>query len=452
MRSQRSIAAMAGLVAAWALAHPAQAAALQAGAGRAQVAIPASMLPYDRFGTVHDPLEARVLVLGNGAQRTALVVVDLTSISDEEVARMQQIVAGQTGVAAGNILICASHTFSAPHMSSLAHLPAEIAGKPAEEAKVGQYQAAFETALRQAAASASRGLRTATLGYGAGVSDVNVNRNVLTPAGWWLGADRNGPSDKALGVVRIDGSDHRPIAVLFNYAVQPSVLDHSNIAPGQMAISADLAGTAARQIETAAGDPAVALFLVGAAGDQAPVQTARQQQVAADGTVTVKDLGIDAYPLLARQGERLGQDAWRVGRAIRPMPMSPKLAVVSGQVELTTQAHPQGPVSQLHAVHSYSYQITGKAQAPYVIQRIGDVAIVGVQVELSASTGAAIRARSPFAHTLVVTMVNGAAKYLPDADSYGKFTYEAMNSAYGPGSAEVLADAILARLKAMHGQ
>lgn len=445
---------MTGALAALALGLPApvHAGALEAGAGRAQVAIPQTMLPYQRFGIVHDPLEARVLVLGNGAKRTALVVVDLTSIADEEVLRMQQIVAEQTGVAASDILICASHTFSAPHMSSPAHLPAEIAGKPAEEAKVGKYQAAYETALRQAAASAAHGLRAAAIGYGSGTSDINVNRNVLTPAGWWLGADRQGASDKTLGVVRIDGADHRPIAVLFNYAVQPSVLDHSFAAPDQMAISADLAGAASRYVEKAAGDPAVALFLVGAAGDQAPLETARRQQVAADGTVTIRDLGVDAYPLLTHQGETLGQDAWRVGQAIRPLLSAPRVAVVSGQVELTSQVHPQGPVSQLHAVHNYNYQITGKTRAPYVIQQVGDLAIVGVQVELSASTGAAIRARSPFAHTLVVTMVNGAAKYLPDADGYGKFTYEAMNSAYGPGSAEVMADAILARLRALHEQ
>ena len=47
--------------------------------------------------------------------------------------------------------------------------------------------------------------------------------------------------------------------------------------------------------------------------------------------------------------------------------------------------------------------------------------------ELSAITGAAIRARSPFPHTLVVTMVNGAAKYMPDAAAYRDITCEAMN-------------------------
>jgi neutral ceramidase len=44
-------------------------------------------------------------------------------------------------------------------------------------------------------------------------------------------------------------------------------------------------------------------------------------------------------------------------------------------------------------------------------------------------------------------MVNGAAKYMPDASAYDKITYEAMNSSYARGSAETLAAAILKALK-----
>lgn len=73
-------------------------------------------------------------------------------------------------------------------------------------------------------------------------------------------------------------------------------------------------------------------------------------------------------------------------------------------------------LSQLHPSTTYRYPVSGQdADAPYTVMVLGDLAIVGVQVELSANTGAWIRTHSPFAHTMVVTMVNGAAKYLPDA-------------------------------------
>jgi hypothetical protein len=82
--------------------------------------------------------------------------------------------------------------------------------------------------------------------------------------------------------------------------------------------------------------------------------------------------------------------------------------------------------------------------------RIGDIALVGVQAELSASTGAQIKARSPFPHTIVLTMVDGAAKYMPDAASYDRFTYEARNSRYAQGSAEAMVSRIVDMLKQMH--
>ena len=48
-------------------------------------------------------------------------------------------------------------------------------------------------------------------------------------------------------------------------------------------------------------------------------------------------------------------------------------------------------------------------------------------------------------------MVNGAARYMPDADSYKKITYEAMNSSYRHGSAEIFAGSILDTLETMQG-
>jgi neutral ceramidase len=45
-----------------------------------------------------------------------------------------------------------------------------------------------------------------------------------------------------------------------------------------------------------------------------------------------------------------------------------------------------------------------------------------------------------------MTMVNGAAKYLPDERSYQRITYEAMASHYARGAAELVAAGILSFL------
>jgi neutral ceramidase len=136
----------------------------------------------------------------------------------------------------------------------------------------------------------------------------------------------------------------------------------------------------------------------------------------------------------------------RHATAITPALAAPTLVVLNGSVTLDAQDRPRS-LGQIKPTRTYTYPLKGKAEAPYSLIRIGDVALVGVQVELNAVTGQDIRRRSPFAHTIVVTMVNGAAKYLPDAGNYKAITYQAMNSSYAPGGAEILANRIVADLR-----
>src|ERR1700761_2101091 len=75
-----------------ALAAASQAGILKVGAGKAAIAIPASLLPLDGFTTVHDDLYVRVLLLQGGATELALVILDLTSISAEAIAGIRQVV------------------------------------------------------------------------------------------------------------------------------------------------------------------------------------------------------------------------------------------------------------------------------------------------------------------------------------------------------------------------
>lgn len=80
---------------------------------------------------------------------------------------------------------------------------------------------------------------------------------------------------------------------------------------------------------------------------------------------------------------------------------------------------------------------------------MGDVVLVGLQAELSACTGAELKKRSPFSDTVVMTMVNGAAKYLSDERSYHRITCEAMASHYARGAEELVAVGILSFLGAL---
>ncbi|WP_411153396.1 hypothetical protein [Streptomyces sp. A30] len=192
---------------------------LKVGAGRAAIDIPSSLLPLDGFTTVHDDLFVRILLLENGSRRVALAVLDLTSISAEAITAMRTTIAEASGVATADIVVTVTHTFSAPHVR-------ETTSSTAAAQYVQQITKAAATAI----AAAVKGLKPARVGTGTGICDVNVNRDVLTADGWWLGTGETGSSDKSVGVTRLDDLDGNPIAVLINYSVPSSVMMESVMA------------------------------------------------------------------------------------------------------------------------------------------------------------------------------------------------------------------------------
>ncbi|MFG3028718.1 hypothetical protein ACGFZJ_09255 [Streptomyces sp. NPDC048253] len=412
-------------------------AGLKAGAGRAPIEFPSSLLPLDGFTTVHDDLYVRILLVENGPRRVALAVLDLTSISAEAIAALRTIITKAAAVETADIIVTVTHTFSAPHVQA-------AGGSAGAALYVEQIKQATSTAV----AAAVQGLRPARVGFGTGRCDVNVNRDVLTADGWWLGTGEAGSSDKSVGVTRFDGTDGEPIAVLANYSVQSSVMMESVMANGDLPISADLAGATARHVEEQYGDDVVGFFLVGSCGDQAPAFRSKRYTIDKDKNWSQTDAKDAGWILLTVQGERLGTEVVRVAQTIKTSQGSETSAVrlVTGSVTVDTMpsGHPTGPTQ------TYDFSATGSAQAPIWALRIGEGVFVGVSPELSTDTALDIRKHSPFAHTAVMSMLEGGAKNMAEARSYARITYEAMDSSYARSAAETLAAKISDLLDSLH--
>jgi hypothetical protein len=112
------------------------------------------------------------------------------------------------------------------------------------------------------------------------------------------------------------------------------------------------------------------------------------------------------------------------------------LRVVHNTVEVHAQRPPRS-LCDLRPVRRCDFQPAGTEAVPIAVMQLGETALVGPQAELSGKTGLDIKAGSPFDRTIVMTMVNGGAKYMADAASYDKITYAAMSSRYArrPGGA-----------------
>lgn len=222
---------------------------LQAGAARVDITPPTGY-PMWGYGARHDapsegvldPLAARALVLAAGAQRIALVSMDLGRPPARSVtAAIEARVRAQAGI--GHVLLVASHTHHGPVV--------ELDDWP--DAK-HPYTDDLKRKISQAVIEAAGALRPARIGLAA--RQVNWNRNRHSRL-----ADK--PVDHELLALRVEDLAGNPIALAVNFAAHPVLQD-----PHLPRFSADYPGALAEQVEKAVGVPCI--FLQGAAGDLSP--------------------------------------------------------------------------------------------------------------------------------------------------------------------------------------
>lgn len=402
---------------------------MKAGAGKARINLD-GVLPFDGFDVELDSLWVRAVLVEAG-NRSCIVSVEATSLRTDVVEPLRALVAREASCAPGLVWVTVTHTFSSPHVRTPEHLASD-----SEREKNALLRARIEEATRAAVRQALETLSEAKLLVGNGATACNVNRDVETPAGWWLGHNPQGYSDKRLQSIclRRMGAEE-PIALLFTVDVQSSVLDKAHDAQGNKVVSGDLAGRASTAAEK--NFPGcVALFLTGAAADQAPVRQAVATRVDAAGNVKQRDLG-NGQELLDMLGEWFAAELLDTLTHIAPVPCD----TVSGDVcKVRLPGQQRGDFHSLRPQRTYTYAPAGDEEVQLNILRWGDVVLVGTEPELSSSFGTQVRALAP--HVVLATLVNGAKKYLPSSDAYDRVTYEAMNSGFGRGADTVLFQAI----------
>ncbi len=224
---------------------------LRAGVGRADLT-PSLGTPLSGYAArkgapstgVNDPIQARALVLDNGATRIGILTADLIG-TDPLIVRE---VAERAGFPPEQLMVCSSHTHSGPGAFSKAPF-ARIAGGPYAEAVHKKLVAGLAQALRDA----ETGLRPAHLAVGeAAIPGFQRNR-------------RKAPHvDPALWLLRVDTQDGKPLAALVNLTAHGTVLEEENLA-----FSGDWMGLMRARMEQDLPGLTV-LYTNGAEGDISP--------------------------------------------------------------------------------------------------------------------------------------------------------------------------------------
>ncbi|MBR3326159.1 MAG: hypothetical protein IKG22_02400 [Atopobiaceae bacterium] len=389
---------------------------LRCGAGKATIDLE-GVLPHDGFAGVHDELGMRALVFEDETgRRYCLLSVEETSLRDD--ASLRAAASQTVGCAKDAVWISVTHTFSAPHVRTPGHL-SDDAARERNELFARRLVEAAQNACEQAVCSRS----TARFAIATGSCSVNANRDVETPEGWWLGINQDGFSDRTVRVLSIRSATdpERVIATVFTADVQSSVVQGLCGANGELLVSGDLAGEAMRRLEGELGGTAI--FLTGAAGDQAP-----------------RVVGTGALPELANK--LAAEVVSALGHAEELQAETLRLS--SATVSLPGQR--RADFATLSPRLSYAFEQADPELTTVYLARLGSLVVAGIQPEVESRFGARLRDTAPCPFELV-TLVNGAQKYLPGVDAYDRITYEAMNSGFARGAEELLEETILDLVK-----
>ncbi len=192
-------------------------------------------------------------------------------------------------------------------------------------------------------------------------------------------------------------------------------------------------GLACRLMEEEFGAPA--LFAMPAAGDQVPKKWCYYQiWDPAQNKAIWKDEGVaNGLAWVNELGTIMGDDAIGIAEDISCTGTSRKVAI--------TQSSFVWPEEER----------SDETVAVGVI-RFGDTAFVGFKPELNYVTEQQLWDASPYAHTLLLSFLNGDQKYMPHAEAYTwglTGSAEAQKSGFAPGAAEKLRDTALTLLNSL---
>lgn len=419
---------------------------LKIGTGKSEIHLENGCLPTDNFIGIHDPLYARMILMeveeGTEIRRYGILSLDLTSMFPGAVKEYKEILSKEADVAPEDSWITVTHNFTTPHLWEVPKPGEPDIPRPGHKVRTEEEidrsrntNAAFHLAAEEAARQAAGSLRQALCGSDEGVCFVNASRNMETKEGWWLGCDAEEFSDHTVPVLKFETPEGKPLALIYSYDCQSSVMGKSELKTGGKLITSDLLGNASVYVEKEYGDDFVALALCGAAGDQEPQLKANRTEVDLAGNMRTIDLGEDGFALLETQSARLGAELLKVSKRISCL--GDQVAKQRRDFICETKMMERN-IKKLHPTRSYDYVPEGEKTVEVQAFVLGDFAMLGTRAELASRTAAQIRQNSPFPHTLVATMVDGGAKYMVDADAYDCFTYGAMNSSFVKGSAEKL--------------
>ncbi len=418
---------------------------------------------------VKTPLHARALVLDDGDDRLAIIVVDSCMMPRPLLDEVKAEASSRTRIKADHILISATHAHSVP--SSMGCLGTEAdpsyvpflrgklveaiaaAEKNLEPARVGWgvANAAEYTALRR---WVRRPDRVAEDPFG----NPTVRANMHAGRNWDDVTGESGPEDPALSLIAVQAHDGRPLAVLANFSMHYF---------GDQALSADYFGLFCEGLKARLADgsdggkpPFVGLMSHGCSGDiwrmdyTKPPGSRGEDLTIQSYSRKLIDLAAGAYEKIEFHDDAdLAMAEARLKLRYR-VPDQQRLEWARRIVETMGD---QPPKDQREVYAREQVILHERQSTEVVVQaiRIGDIAIATTPTETYALSGLKIKLQSPLPRTMVIELANGGDGYIPPPEQHrlgGYNTWAARSAGLEVQAEPKIVEAALSLLEVVAGR
>jgi Neutral/alkaline non-lysosomal ceramidase. len=374
---------------------------------------------------VKDELYAKSIVMDNGMDAIALIVIDALCIESKYVTEIRERVSDLTGIPQSNIMVSATH----------AHTGGPIINVYGSEADEG-YLSYLVKKAADAAAIAFMNKKPVRIGYGAGMEkDIAFNRRFIMKGG---GVQTNpgiknplidrpaGPIDPELTVMRIDDMEGNPLGIITNYTCHLDVVSGTEY-------SADYPGELSRSLKKILGPEVVSIFLTGACGNINHV----------DVNVNV-ELSSGHYE---KMGKILAGEVLKVREKInffhsnialgsrrafitihRRQPSRLDIQKADDILEVTPENETE--VFFANEILKVKEDVEKAKEVEVQVIKIGELSIVGLPGEIFVEFGLDIKKRSISPYNMINTLANGINGYIAIREAFEQGGYEPRLTTY----------------------
>jgi hypothetical protein len=366
----------------------------------------------DPFKGVHDQLFASALYFKNEKTSLLLITADLIGYSRQFVDETRKKISAITDIPVENIMITAVHNHGAPVTRAYEKNPNE---------EVDRYVKGLQEKFINLAVRASEKPVPFRMGTGKGTCTMNINRRAeFADGGIWLGRAPDKPCDHEVTVTKFEDVNGNTIAVLINWPCHATTTGQDNYQ-----VTADWPGAASRYIRKNSGESTVVAVTAGASGDINPIYGPGNN-----------------FDEIEAVGFHVGKTAWETLNKIETFPAE---SLGSASTLLTFPGKKQ---TKDHFPQK-EYESGPDVDLGITAFRIGHLVLAGISGELMNEIGSAVKTRSPYSSTVIVTHCNGSSGYICTDKAFLEGGYEVKVTRLMPGAEKPLIDRILQMINSL---